>query len=154
MNSTQIGIFKQTHQISFSGFLKSTHCGTLEPQVRLEVLSDFSNKTLEGQFANKQVGRLLVSSNLAQCYCSWAKAMWLLHSSSRRGALACSLGGQLLPWCFATGGLASCLLCSCLLIQYRTRHSLVRIQLFYTRATKNACPTVSFVGSETYHDQY
>ena len=47
----------------------------------LEILSDFTNETLEGQLADKQVSGLLVLANLAKRDGSRPKAMGLLHAT-------------------------------------------------------------------------
>jgi len=46
MNCTEIRIFKESDEISF---LKSQNSISLKPQVILEILSDFSDETLEGK---------------------------------------------------------------------------------------------------------
>ena len=53
---------------------------------------------------------LLVLADLPQGHSARTVPVGLLHSSSRRGRLACSLGCQLLPWSLASGGLAGGLL--------------------------------------------
>ena len=51
----------------------------------LEVLSNLTNETLEGELADKQLGRLLVATNLAQGDGTRAEAVRLLHTT--RGGL-------------------------------------------------------------------
>jgi hypothetical protein len=46
----------------------------------LEVLSDFSDKTLEGELANEELGRFLVTSDLAEGNSTRPEAMRLLDS--------------------------------------------------------------------------
>ena len=53
---------------------------------------------------------LLVLADLPQGHSARTVPVGLLHSSSRRGGFASSLGGQLLPWSLASGGLAGGLL--------------------------------------------
>lgn len=48
----------------------------------LKVLSNFTNKTLEWQFTNQQLSRLLIPPDFAQCNCSRTEPMRLLHSTS------------------------------------------------------------------------
>ena len=52
VDGAQVGVFKQTNKVSLACFLKSHHSRALETQIGLEVLSDFSHKTLEGQLAD------------------------------------------------------------------------------------------------------
>ena len=47
MDGTQIGVLEQADQIGFGSFLQGEHCGRLEAEVRLEVLRDFTDQTLE-----------------------------------------------------------------------------------------------------------
>jgi len=97
MDGTQVGVLKQTNQISLTGFLESHDSRALESQVSLEVLGNFSHQTLEGQLADEELSGLLVSSDLTESDGSWPVSVRLLDSSSCRGGLPGSLGGQLLP---------------------------------------------------------
>ncbi|PNX61597.1 hypothetical protein L195_g052542 [Trifolium pratense] len=65
MNSTKISIFKQTNKISFSSFLKCRNSTTLESQIGFEILSDFSNQSLEWKFPNEKLCALLILSDLS-----------------------------------------------------------------------------------------
>lgn len=47
-------------------YLKSTNGCTLEPQVSLKILCNFSDQALKWQLANKQLCRFLVTTNLSQ----------------------------------------------------------------------------------------
>jgi len=47
-------------------YLKSTNSCALEAKIGLEVLSNFTNKTLEGQFADQQLSGLLVTPDLTK----------------------------------------------------------------------------------------
>ena len=49
----------------------------------LEVLSDLTNKTLEGELADEQLGRLLVATDLAESDGSRPEAVRLLNTTSR-----------------------------------------------------------------------
>ncbi len=55
----------------------------------LKVLGNFTNETLEGQFANEKFGGLLVSANLSEGDSSGPETMGLLDTSS---------GGRLVRW--------------------------------------------------------
>ena len=69
-----IGVLKQTNKVrlGLASFLKSHHRGTLETQIGLEILSDFSHKTLEGQLADQQLGGFLVTTDLTKSDCTRA----------------------------------------------------------------------------------
>ena len=47
MDGTQVGVLEQADQIGFGSLLQGEHCGRLEAEVRLEVLRDFTDQTLE-----------------------------------------------------------------------------------------------------------
>jgi len=98
MNSSQVSILKQRHKVSLSSLLKCHNRRWLESKIRLrycqhstsltnypphlEVLSNLTNKTLEWQFANQQLSRLLIPPDFTQCNCSRTESMRLLHSTS------------------------------------------------------------------------
>ena len=91
-------------------YLKCTNGSTLESQVCLEVLGNFTHKTLEWELADQQLCRFLVSSDLTQSHSSRPVSVGLLHTASRGGALTCSLGGQLFTGSLASSGFTSSLL--------------------------------------------
>lgn len=77
----------------------------------LEILSDFTNETLEGELPDKEFRRLLVSSDLTESDSSGPETMGLLDTTSGRlGHLASLLGGELFTGGLATGGFTSGLL--------------------------------------------
>ena len=76
----------------------------------LEVLRNLTNQPLEGELPDKQLGRLLVTTNLSEGDRSGTEAVRLLDTTGRWCGLASGLGGELLTWGLATSGLASGLL--------------------------------------------
>lgn len=109
VDGTQVDIFEQANQVSFSGFLQSSDSSGLEAQVSLGVLSDFTDKTLEGELADQQFSRLLVATNFTESNSTGSVAVRLLDAGSG-SALASSLGGDLLAGSLTTGRFASSLL--------------------------------------------
>jgi len=81
VDSSQIGIFKQRDEVGLSCFLESHNGGGLEAEISLEILSDFTNETLEREFANKEFGRLLVTSDFTESDSSRAESVRLLDST-------------------------------------------------------------------------
>ena len=71
MDCCQVGVLKQTHQVSLSSFLESKHSAGLEPEVCLEVLGNLTHQALEGQLADEQLSGLLVLADLTQGDSSW-----------------------------------------------------------------------------------
>jgi histone H3 len=110
MDGAQVGVLKETNQVSLRGLLEGHDSGRLETEVSLEVLGNFTDKALEGQLADEKLSGLLVTTDLTESNGTRAITMGLLDSSGSRGRLAGSLGGQLLPGGLASGGLASGLL--------------------------------------------
>merc|ERR1712119_35011 len=104
MDSAQVGIFEKTNQVSFGSFLESHDGARLEPQVSLEVLGDFTDKTLEGQFADQKFSGLLVTTDLTKSHGTGTVTMGLLHTSGSGCRFASSLGGQLLARSLSSGG--------------------------------------------------
>ena len=66
VDGAKVGIFKEGDKVGFDGFLEGTDGGGLEAEVRLEVLGDFTDQTLEGELADQELGRLLVATDLAK----------------------------------------------------------------------------------------
>lgn len=110
MDGAQVGVFEETDEVSLASLLKSHHGRSLEAKIRLEILSDFTDKTLEGKLADEKLGALLVTPDLAESNSPRAITMRLLDSSGCRSRLASCLGGELLSWGLPPGGLASGLL--------------------------------------------
>ena len=110
VDGAQVGVFEQTDQVSLASFLQGHHSRALESQISLEILGDFSNQTLEGQFTDQQLGRLLVPSDLSESDGSGPVTMRFLDTTGRRCALSSRLGSQLLPRGFATSRFSGSLL--------------------------------------------
>ena len=91
-------------------YLESPDGSALEAKVGLEVLSDFTNQTLERELADQELRRLLVTTDLSEGDGSGPVPVRLLDTSGGGGRLAGSLGGQLLPGGLASGRLTGGLL--------------------------------------------
>ena len=85
--------------------MESTDSRRLEAQVRLEVLGDLTNETLEGELSDEELGRLLVTTDLTESNGTRLVSVGLLDTSGRWCGLAGSLGSKLLTRGLATGGL-------------------------------------------------
>jgi len=106
VDSAKVGVFKQRHKIGFDRLLKGADGRTLEAQVGLEILGDFTDQALEGELADQELGRLLVPTNLTKSDGTGLVAVRLLDTAGRRRGLASCLGGELLTRSLATSGLA------------------------------------------------
>ena len=54
MDGTQVGVLKERDEVSLNGLLESTDGGRLEAKVRLEVLGNLSDETLEWELADEK----------------------------------------------------------------------------------------------------
>jgi hypothetical protein len=118
----RINTFEQRDEVGFNGFLESTDGRRLESEVGLEVLRNFPDETLEREFTDQKLSRLLVTTDFTKSNGTWAVTMGLLDTSGsvyirdvqrgniRRCRFSCCLGGELFARGFATSGLASSLL--------------------------------------------
>jgi hypothetical protein len=104
VDGAQVGIFEERDEISLDGFLESTNSRALESEVALEVLSNLTNETLEGELSDQELSALLVPTDFTKSDGSWLITMWLLDTTSRWVGLASSLGGESLTWGLATSG--------------------------------------------------
>ena len=66
MDGAQVGVLEQGDEVSLNGLLESTDGRGLEAEVRLEVLSNLTDETLEGKLADEELSRLLVATDLTQ----------------------------------------------------------------------------------------
>jgi hypothetical protein len=81
VDGAEVGVLEERDEVSLNGLLKSTDGGGLEAEVRLEVLSDLTNKTLERQLADEELGRLLVATDLTESDGTGLVAVRLLDTS-------------------------------------------------------------------------
>jgi len=112
VDSSQVGVFEEGDEIGLASLLKGEDGRGLEPKIRLEVLSNFTNKTLERELADEEIRALLVFADFTESDGTGPEAMRLLDTTrgDRSGLLGSLLSGELLSWSFATSRLAGGLL--------------------------------------------
>jgi histone H3 len=66
VDGAKVGVFEEGDEVCLNGLLESADGRALEAEVGLEVLSDLTDKTLEGQLADEELGRLLVTTDLTE----------------------------------------------------------------------------------------
>ena len=66
VDGAQVGVLEEGDEVSLNGLLERTDGGALEAEVGLEVLGDLTDKTLERQLADEELGRLLVATDLTE----------------------------------------------------------------------------------------
>lgn len=71
MDGAKVGVLKEGDEVGLNGLLKSTDGGRLEAEVRLEVLGDFTDETLEGELSDQELSGLLVTTDLTESDSSW-----------------------------------------------------------------------------------
>ena len=112
VNGAQVGVLKQTNQVSLGGLLQGHDSRGLEAKVSLEVLGNLTDQTLEGQLPDQEFSALLVTPNLTESNGTGPVTVGLLHTTCSRGRLASSLGGKLLARGLPSGRLTGGLLCT------------------------------------------
>lgn len=66
MDGAEVGILEEGDKVGLNRLLERTDGRTLEAEIGLEVLSNLTDKTLEGQLADEELGRLLIATNLTE----------------------------------------------------------------------------------------
>ena len=110
VDGAEVGVLKETNQVSLRGLLEGHDSRGLESEVSLEVLGNLPDQALEGQLADEELSGLLVPPDLTESHSSRAVPVGLLDSTGGWRGLPGSLGGQLLPRSLASGGLTGSLL--------------------------------------------
>ena len=110
VDGAQVGVLEERDEVRLDRLLKSTDGGRLESEIRLEVLGNLADETLEGELSDEKLSGLLVASNLTESDGTGLVAVRLLDTSGRGGGLASSLGSELLARGLATSGLSGGLL--------------------------------------------
>jgi hypothetical protein len=108
----QVSVFEEGHEVGLASLLKGKDSRRLEAEIRLEVLSDFADETLEGELADEEIRALLILADFTESDGTRPEAMRLLDTAGRDGGglLGSLLSRELLSWGFATSRLASRLL--------------------------------------------
>jgi len=110
VDGAQVGVFEESYEVGLGSFLEGHDGGALETEIGLEVLGDFTDQALEGELADEEFSALLVTTDLTESDGTGPVPVGLLDASCGRGGFASSLGGELLAWGLASGGLAGGLL--------------------------------------------
>ncbi|KAI0208112.1 hypothetical protein LSAT2_007207, partial [Lamellibrachia satsuma] len=92
----RVMLHARIRRASLAWILQGHDGRTLEMQIGLEVMCDFTHLALEGQLADEQLGALLVTTDLTKSDGTRPVAMWLLYSTGSWCAFARRLGRLLL----------------------------------------------------------
>lgn len=112
VDGAEVGVFEEGDEVSLSSLLEGKDGGGLESEVRLELLGNLSDESLERKLSDEELSGLLVSSDLSESDCSWSISVGLLHTSGLGGGLSGGLGANVLSGSFSSDVLSSSLLCS------------------------------------------
>ena len=140
MDGAQVGVLEKTNKVGLASLLEGHDGGALEAEISLEVLGDLTDKALEGQLADEELGGFLVTTDLTESDGSGPVTVGLLHSSGGGGTLASGLGGQLLAGSLSsgrfTGGLLGTSHCDSMinLPQHKNHSPTKRADVVFTRA--------------------
>jgi histone H3 len=85
VDGAQVGIFEKTNEVSLGSFLQGHDGGGLETEVSLEILSNLTDQTLEGEFADEELSALLVTTDLTESDGSGPVPVRLLDTSGGGG---------------------------------------------------------------------
>lgn len=96
VDGSQVGVLEERDEVSLGRLLKGHDGARLEAEIGLEVLSDLTNETLEGELSDEELSRLLVTTNLTESNGTGTVSVGLLNTTSRGGGLAGGLGSELL----------------------------------------------------------
>ena len=110
VDGAQVGVFEESYEVGFGSFLEGHDSRALETEISFEVLGDFTDQALEGKLADEELSALLVTTDLTESYGTRPVPVGFLDTSGGRCRFASCLGGELLAWGFASGGLAGGLL--------------------------------------------
>jgi hypothetical protein len=80
VDGTQVGVLKKSNKVRLSSLLKSEESLRMETHVLLEVVGDFTDKTLEWQLSDQQFRASLVLADLPQCHCSRSESVRFLNT--------------------------------------------------------------------------
>jgi hypothetical protein len=96
VDGAEVGVLEETDEVRLSGLLEGEDGRALETEIRLELLGDLTDETLERELADEEVSRLLVATDLTEGDGTGAVTVGLLDTAGGRGGLAGRLGGELL----------------------------------------------------------
>lgn len=89
MDSTQICILEERHKVGLNRLLESTDGRGLETKIRLEVLGDLSDETLEWELPDQELSGLLVTPNLTKSDGTRLVPVRLLDTTARDVSIMC-----------------------------------------------------------------
>ena len=71
MDGAQVGVLEERDEVGLHRLLERADGRALEAEVALEVLRDLTDEALEGELADEELGRLLVTTDLTESDGTW-----------------------------------------------------------------------------------
>jgi len=106
VDGAQVGVLEEADHVGLGGLLEGEHGGALETEVVLELSSDLTHESLEGELADKELGALLETADFTESDSAGPETVGLLDASSSGSLLLSLLVGDVLAGGFASGVLA------------------------------------------------
>ena len=133
MNSTQVSVLKQSNHVSFGSLLNSEDSLRLESQITLVLLSDLTDKSLEGELSDEQLSGLLELSDLTESHSTRSEPVRLLDAThvlvAHNNGLTSSPLSKLLTRALASSGLRA--VCLVVAMIYKSLVSFKLMNLFF-----------------------
>ena len=98
VDGAQVGVFEESYQVSLGSLLEGHDSRRLEAKIGLEVLCNFADQPLEGEFSDQKFRRFLVTTDFSQSNRTWSVSVGLLNTTSGRCRFSGGLGGELFSW--------------------------------------------------------
>ena len=124
VDGAEVGVFEKSDHVGFSGLLEGEDGGRLESKVSLEVVSDFSNESLERKLSDEEFSRFLESSDFSEGNSSWSESVSSLDSTGSWGFTFGLLVSDVFSWLFGAGHFSSGMLGSCHFVYFKLNYIL------------------------------
>ena len=110
----EVGVFEKSNNVGLSSFLESKDSWWLESQVGLEIVCDFSNKSLEWKLSNEEFSRFLEFSNFSEGDGSWSESVSSFNSTCGSESFTLwGFGSYGFSWLFGSSCFSCCVFGSC-----------------------------------------
>ena len=104
VDGAEVGVLEETNEVSLSGLLEGEDGRGLEAEVVLELRSDLTDESLEGELSNEKLGALLEAADLAESDGAGSEAVGLLDAvGGLLGLLGSGLVGDVLAGVLGAG---------------------------------------------------
>lgn len=115
VDGAHVGVFEQTDQVSFDGFLEGKESAALESELAAAFVSDVFDDSLERELSDQEISASLVLSDFSDGDGSRSESVSLLDTAHR--GLSGALLSSVFSWLLDTGvGLSCCGFSSCHLL--------------------------------------